>query len=199
VGQTVTFLDSSGSGRGAATIGHATGGRGSLHFTAPPGTGRRTIYAQFVLAGLPAERIAVASYRPPAPTLLAPRGLRVVRNGTRITMTFKPVAAATGYEITLTDPLTGFQRLARVHGTRVVLTRIPSTVGGTLAVRAVEPRYARVSLTTRAAVKRLTAPTSKFSKLARCSLHGRKLSCKGGTPFKIKVKNKPKPKRKAGH
>ena len=112
-GQTVAFWDST--GRAARLIGHATGAHGSLHFSAPPGGGRRTIYAQFTLAGLPAERIAVAHYLPPAPTLATPRGLQVTRKGNRLTISFKPVTDATGYEITLTDPLTGYQHLTRTR------------------------------------------------------------------------------------
>ena len=76
--QTVTFWDST-RGGAATAIGHATGGSGTLHFTAAPGDTRRTIYAQFTLDGMSAERINVASYRPPAPTLATPRHLRVTR------------------------------------------------------------------------------------------------------------------------
>jgi hypothetical protein len=167
-----------------------------LHFSAPPGGGRRTIYAQFTLAGLPAERITIAHYLPPAPTLAPPRGLQVTRKGTRLTISFKPVTDATGYEITLTDSLTGYQHLTSTHRHRLVLTRIATTVGGTLAVRAVEPRYARASLTTRVSVKRLATPSSKFSKLGKCRLRSRKLTCAGGPPIKVKFKVRPKPKRK---
>ena len=82
-----------------------------------------------------------------------------------------------------------------------MLTRIASTFGGTLAVRAVDPKYARASLTARASVKRLATPHSQFIKLAKCRLRSRKLTCTGGAPIKIRfrVKPKPKPKRKHKH
>src|ERR1700722_17568332 len=67
--QTVTFWDTA-TGGAARPIGHVNGGgRGKLRFTAPPGDRRRTLYAQFALEGIPAERIPVATYQPPAPTL----------------------------------------------------------------------------------------------------------------------------------
>jgi hypothetical protein len=191
--QTVTFWDTN-PGGGATKIGHVNGGgNGQIHFAAPPGDRRRTIYAQFTLNGLPAERLTVAHYQPPAPTLAKPRGLRASRHGTRITVSWKPVPNATSYDVVLTDRITGSQRLTRTRRHTVVLTKVPLTVGGVLSVRAVEPKYARASLTSSATVKRLTAPRSHFRKLGHCKLtkHARKLTCTGGPPApKHKAKHK---------
>jgi hypothetical protein len=191
--QTVSFWDTN-PGGAATRIGHVNGGgKGQIRFTAPPGDRRRTIYAQFTLNGLPAERMTVGSYKPPAPTLPRPRDVRASRHQSRIIVSWKPVAGATGYEVVLTDRLTGAQRITRTRRHHVVLTKVPPTVGGVISVRAVEPRYARASLTTSAQIKRLAMPKSHFAKLGKCKLskHGHKLSCTGGPP----VKHRPKPKK----
>jgi hypothetical protein len=186
--QTVTFWDTI-AGHVSRPIGHARGGRGTVRFSAPPGNGRRTIYAQFTLAGLPAERIAVAHYLPPAATLSKPRHLKVTRSKKRVTARWTRVAGATGYEVTVSDSRTGFQRMFRARRPRLVIKSIPLTVGGTLAVRAVDPKYARASLITAISLKRVASPSSKFSKLGKCKLSRSKLKCTGG-PTKT-----PKPKR----
>jgi hypothetical protein len=192
--QTVTFVDS-GTGRAATSIGKVSGGgHGTLRFTAPPGRGRHTIYAQFSLAGLPAERIAVAHYTPPSPTLATPRHLHATRRKTRLTVSWGSVTDATAYEVTLTDQHTGRQRLVRARAPHVAITGVPPTFGGTLAVRAVEPRYARASLTARTSLKRLATPVSPFKKLGKCKVSKKhKLSCTGGPAIK-KTKTKAKPK-----
>jgi hypothetical protein len=190
--QTVTFWDTN-PGGAATKIGNVNGGgRGELHFTTPPGDRRRTIYAQFALNGLPAERLTVAHYQPPAPTLAKPRDLRATRHKTRITVSWKPVPNATSYDVVLTDRITGSQRLTRTRRHTVVLTKVPLTVGGVVTVRAVEPKYARASLTTSVTVKRLTAPPNHFRKLGRCKLtkHARKLTCTGGPPARKHHKGK---------
>ena len=68
--QRVRFVDIGPTGsRELGTI--SGGGRGTLKFTAVPGTGVHRIEAQFQLAGLEAERITVARFRPPSTTLAA--------------------------------------------------------------------------------------------------------------------------------
>ena len=195
-GQTVTFWDSS-RGGAAHPIGHVRGGSGALHFTAAPGDKRRTIYAQFTLDGMAAERINVASYEPPAATLATPGHLRASRAKTRVTVSWTPVADAAAYEVTLTDGLTGYQRFVRTRSHRLTLTRIPLTAGGTVAVRAIDPRYNRASRVTSASIKRVTMPTSRFRKLGHCTMRKRKLTCTGGPAVKNKpVKKQPVKKKK---
>ena len=82
-GQRITFLDQTASGASRA-IGTVKGGRGRLRFSPAPGRGRHQVIAQFELDGLPAERKTVARFRPPAPRLGRPRGLRVLRRGARL-------------------------------------------------------------------------------------------------------------------
>jgi hypothetical protein len=199
--QTVTFWDGS-TGGAAKAIGHVRGGgSGTLHFSAAPGDRRRTIYAQFTLDGMSAERITVASYQPPRPTLATPRGLRVTRHKTRLTASWRPVPGATGYEVTLTDRLTGYQRFARSRRPRLVLSRVPLIAGGTVAVRAVDRRYARAGLTASVVISRLAMPANRFRKLGHCKLRKRKLTCTGGPPAKAKKQKPPvhkKKKKKSG-
>jgi hypothetical protein len=195
--QTVTFWDTN-LGGAATKIGHVNGGgKGQLHFATPPGDRRRTIYAQFTLDGLPAERMTVAHYQPPAPTLSTPRDLRVKRTKTGVKASWHSVPGATKYEIVLTDNTTGYQHLVSTGHHAIVLKGIPRTIGGTLTVRALDKF--RQSLTAKASFKRLAAPTSRFSKLARCKLGKRKITCTGGPEVKKPkkpVKKKPKKPKK---
>jgi hypothetical protein len=200
-GQTVTFLDSN-SGAAATPIGHVSGGgRGTLHFLAPPGNRRRTIYAQFTLDGLPAERVTVAHYQPPSPTLPAPQQVKLVRHSTSLTVSWKAVRDATGYEIALTDRLTGRQVHAHARGNRVLLTHVPKSTGGTLSVQAVESRFGRTSTATSVSLTRVTMPTNRFRALGHCTKgkktkRGTPLKCTGGPATKASakpVKAKPKP------
>lgn len=57
------------------------GGKGHITWKPAPGSRQRTIVAQFELAGLPAERLRVARFSPPAPTLGRPGRLRVKHRG----------------------------------------------------------------------------------------------------------------------
>jgi hypothetical protein len=188
--QTVTFSDMN-TGGAAQKIGTVHGGgKGQIRFTPAPGRGRRTVVARFTLAGLPAERMTVAHFRPPKPELPTPRGLRLTRHKKKITIAWRAVPGATHYEVVLTDRTTGYQHLTVTRHHAIELTGLPLTVGGTVTVRATD--QLRQSLTTSATVKRLSNPTSRFQKLGRCKLAKRKLTCTGGPPAKHKPKPKPK-------
>jgi hypothetical protein len=196
--QTVTFWDTN-PGGAATKIGHVNGGgKGQIHFTAPPGDRRRTIYAQFTLSGLPAERITVAHYQPPKPELPTPKGLHVVRKRTRLMVSFDRVPGALKYEVVITSRSTGYQRLTTTRANGLVLTRIPLSVGGTVTVRALD--QLRQSLTASRPFKALAAPASAFRKLGHCKLQKHKLRCTGGPPAKHKPKpKKPKKPKKSKH
>ncbi len=162
-GQKVTFVEltAGGAGRTAGTV--AGGGRGSLRFSPAPGTGRRTIVAEFELAGVPAERITVARFSPPSPRLGRVRRLRVRRAGGRIRASWAPVAEATAYEVGVTT--TGSeQRRRRVRSTSLRLV-IPRSSAGRVTVRAVG--FLRQGAPASAAFRRLSRPPNRLRKLAR--------------------------------
>jgi hypothetical protein len=176
--QTVTFWDIS-HGNAGTVIGRVSGGgSGRIRFAPAPGSHRRTIVAQFTLAGLPAERVTVATYKPPPAQLPSPRRLRVTRHKTRLAASWRPVSVAKRYEVVVTSR-DGFQRLATTRGHAIILKRIPLSAGGRLTVRAVD-RF-RQSVTTGAPFKRLAASRSAFGKLEHCKVRKRRISCTGGS------------------
>jgi hypothetical protein len=192
--QTVTFSEIN-TGGAAQEIGTVHGGgKGHIRFTPAPGKGRRTIVAQFTLAGLAAERITVAHFNPPKPELPTPGGLRVTRHKKKLTITWRAVAGATKYDVVLTDGTTGYQHLATTRHHTLQLTGVPLTVGGTVTVRATD--QLRQSLTASVKVKRLSNPTSQFQKLGHCKLAKKKLTCTGGPKAKKPKKHKPPAKKK---
>jgi len=143
----VTFIESAAGAR--RTIGTVTGGgRGSLRFTPAPGRGRRTIEAQFELAGMPAERLTVTSFSPPSPRLARPARVRANRRGTTLRVSWSRVRGAARYEV-VTNLRSGTQRLTKTRRTRVTLRRIRRSDGGRVRVRAMaelkqgKPRAAR--------------------------------------------------------
>jgi hypothetical protein len=178
--QTVTFSDvnTGGAAKAIGTI-HG-GGKGTLRFTPAPGRGRRSIVAQFTLAGMPAERLTVAHYRPPSPQLPTPTHVRAVRHRTRLLISWRRVAGATRYDIVITDRGTGYQRLVATRGDSVVVTHIPLSVGGRVTVRATAGY--RLSLAAGVSVRRLASPKNSFAQLGKCKLRKRKISCVGGPP-----------------
>jgi hypothetical protein len=197
--QTVVFsdLNTGGAQQKIGTV-HG-GGQGHISFTPAPGRGRRSVVARFTLAGLPAERMTVAHFRPPKPELPTPRGLRLTRHRKNIDVTWLAVPGATHYEVVLTDRTTGYQRLTVTRHHTLTLTRVALTVGGTITVRALD--QLRQSLTARATIKRLSNPASRFQRLGRCKLGKKKITCKGGPPAKRKPKPRPKhrKKKRSGH
>ena len=132
--QRVTFIESAVGGK--RTIGTVTGGgRGSLRFTPAPGRGRRTIEAQFELAGMPAERLTVARFSPPSPRLARPTRVRAKRRGKTLVVSWSRVRGAARYEV-VTNLRSGTQRLAKTGRTRVAVRGIRRSDGGRVRVRA---------------------------------------------------------------
>jgi hypothetical protein len=85
-------------------IGQVTGGgAGAIRFTpAPAAAGRRRIVAQVEQYGHPREETTVASYlAPPPPRLVSPGALRAARRGGSLKLTWRPVAGAGAYAITI--------------------------------------------------------------------------------------------------
>ena len=131
--QRVTFIEVDGQVR--RVIGVVNGsGKGHITWKPAPGSRRRTIVAQFELAGLPAERLTVAKFSPPAPTLGRPGRLRVKHRGKTVVASWRRVPGATGYQLVI-DISGG--RQARLKTTRTgVRIAVPKTSAGRLFVRA---------------------------------------------------------------
>jgi hypothetical protein len=145
--QRVTFIETAaGAKRMIGTV--AGGGRGSLRFSPAPGRGRRTIEAQFELAGMPAERLTLARFAPPSPRLERPARVRAKRRGKALVVRWSRVRGAERYEV-VTNLRNGTQRLSKTRRTRVTLRRIRRSDGGRVRVRAMaelkqgKPRAAR--------------------------------------------------------
>jgi hypothetical protein len=174
-GQTVTFkeLDKGGTTKVIGTVSNP--GQGQIRFSPAPGKGRRTIEAQFELQGMSAERLPVTTFRPPAPTLPSPRGLRVKRARTNVTISWKSVAGATLYEVGVTSK-TGFQRFTTTRRQHLVVKQVPKSAAGAVTVRAID--RTRQSVTAAKPLRALAAPTRKFKRLGRCTVAKRKITCR---------------------
>jgi hypothetical protein len=135
-GQVVTFREVSPSV--TKTLGRARGAHGSLTFRPSFGRGgKRRIVAHVEQNGLPRTELDVASFRAAAPrTLKAPRGVKLVRRGERLTATWKRVAGAVGYSV---DVETADHRAIHydVKSRRVVVKRMFDPRASRVTVRAV--------------------------------------------------------------
>jgi hypothetical protein len=110
------------------------GGRGRLSFTPAPGNDRRTIIAQFELAGLPAETIKIATFKPPSPRLGTPARLKITRRGHTLRVSWGSVAGATSYQIVAR--LSTGERVVRTRRRVISLNRIQRFDGGLVSVLA---------------------------------------------------------------
>jgi hypothetical protein len=134
VDQRVTFIEQAhGGSRIIGTING--GGRGQLTFTPAPGNDRRTIIAQFELAGLPAETVRLASFAPPSPRLGKPTRLKIARHGLALDVSWNAVAGATSY--TIVARLSSGERIVRTHRRAISLRRVPRSDSGLVSVLAV--------------------------------------------------------------
>ncbi|MEA2387344.1 MAG: hypothetical protein QOG41_117, partial [Thermoleophilaceae bacterium] len=136
--QRVTFLDT-GRGGAARPIGTvAGGGHGKLHFAAVPGAGRRTVVAEFELAGLEAERVTVAHFDSPPAKLPKPKHVKARHKGSKVSVSWRGVARAKSYEVVV-RLATGGARTLRTKSHHARVGRVPKWAGGTVSVRAVSP------------------------------------------------------------
>jgi hypothetical protein len=150
-------------------------GRGEVRFSPAPGKARRHIEAQFVLDDIPAERKTVTSFGPPAPGLAKPRGVRVKRAKTNVTISWRRVSSATRYEVAITSR-TGFQRFVTTRKRSLVLKKVPKSATGTVTVRAIDTF--RQSQPTATRLKPLAGRTSSFRKAKRCTVGKKKVTCR---------------------
>jgi len=168
-GQRVTFVEK-GQG-GSRTIGTVSGGRGQLAFSPAPGSDRRTVEAQFELAGVPAERLTVARFAPPSARLGRPGRLLVRRAGDRLRVSWLPVSGATSYTV-LTTLATGAQRATTTRRNSATIRPVTPTSGGLVAVRAVASMRQGSVRTARFKATAPPAPT-RFGPLPRLKKRGR--------------------------
>jgi hypothetical protein len=115
------------------------GGRGRLSFTPAPGNDRRTVIAQFELAGLPAETVKVASFAPPPPHLGKVLSLRVSRRALSLHISWGAVPGATGYEV-VGRLAAGSERFVRTRRRSISLGHVARFDHGLISVRAVAPQ-----------------------------------------------------------
>ena len=139
-GQVVHFEEvAAGGGRRIVT---ATGRRGTVRFSPADGPrGKRRIVALVESYGKPRANVDVASYTAPAPARPAqPRGVKLSRKGSRVTVTWRPATRAARYLVraTLSDGrrlllfATGKKRSVRISG-------VPSATRGTIRVAGLRP------------------------------------------------------------
>ena len=143
--QQVRFIEHIAHGGSRIIGGVNGGGRGQLRFTPAPGNDRRTIIAQFQLAGLPAETLTIASFKPPSPRLATPRHLTVSRRRLALRVSWGPAAGATSY--TVVARLASGERVVRTHRRTISLAHVPASDGGVISVLAVATmRHGRAAL-----------------------------------------------------
>ena len=133
--QRVTFVEQArGGSRIIGTING--GGHGRLGFSPVPGVDHRTVIAQFELAGLPAESVKVASFTPVSPRLTNVTGLKLVRHGLSLAVSWRSVPGATGYDLVARLSSSG-ERLVRTRGHSISLHGVARYDSGPISVRAI--------------------------------------------------------------
>jgi PKD repeat protein len=135
-GQEVTFIERDQRGN-VFTIGRARSRAGTLSFTPTALLGlKRTIVGEVTQDGHPREDDTLLHYRAPTPAPLpAPRGLRAARAGGGLRVSWRRVAGAEAYAVTvkLADHTTRFAQAAKGSST---FAAFPSGTAATVQVRA---------------------------------------------------------------
>ena len=138
----------------------AGGGAGAIRFTpAPAAAGRRQIIAEVEQYRHPREETTVASYlAPPPPRLVSPAALRAARSAGALKLTWRPVAGAGAYAITIHTsdrrtvstvvprPRFTLLRFGAATTARVTVTPLDATSRGPttrIMIRAARPRPSR--------------------------------------------------------
>jgi hypothetical protein len=172
-------------------VGSTTGGRGRVRFRSAPGSGRRTILAQFSLDGINVERKRVTTFKPQSPLMARPKGVRLSRKGARLRVSWKRVTGATAYEVAVT-PASRRMVFARTRGRRASLS-VPGWDSGQVTVRAIDDL--RQSPTAGRRFKAIQKRPSAFRSFPRCKVSKKKINC-GKTKTKVRAKSKAKGKAK---
>jgi hypothetical protein len=139
-GQKVRFEERAPGAKAAASLGYAKGTKGRIRFAPASGPrGRRTIVALVESYGTPRATLKVASYTAPAPARPAtPKGLRVTRKGTTLTVSWKRVSPGISrYRliVRLGDGRSVLL-LPTARQTRATVPGVAAAVGATAALRA---------------------------------------------------------------
>ncbi len=139
-GQQVVFAERQADG-GFHEIGAATGRHGTLLFTPSPNLGRsRTIEAMVSQDGHPREDAVITHFGFLPRALPAPGGLRLLRRGGALEISFRPVAGAAGYSlgVRLSDGRSLYLKLpASAHRARIAA--VPSNLSGAVTLAALMP------------------------------------------------------------
>lgn len=121
-------------GRDEPVIGTATGGRGRIRFSIPPGRGRRQIVAAVYKGRVPSQTVTVAWVSPPRQRRLPKvRGIRLRRTKGGFTLRFRRVRGAQAYlvKVGLKD---GTREQFRTTATQLAVGGIYPEVGGVVTV-----------------------------------------------------------------
>ena len=183
--QKVVFSEVTASGA-AQVIGSTAGGKGKIRFRSAPGSGRRTILAQFSLDGINAERKRVTTFKPQSPVMARPKGIKLSRKGARVRVSWKRVTGATAYEVAVT----GASRrmvFARTRGRRATL-KVPAWDKGRVTVRAIDDL--RQSPVAGRRFKAVAKRPSAFRSFPRCKVSKKKINCGKSKAKKKKAKKK---------
>jgi hypothetical protein len=139
-GQQVVFAEH---GRGAnQTIGTVSGGRGVIRFRPEGGpAGPRGIIARITINGIPVGTRTVAHYHAPGPIRAArPTGLRLVRQRSRLQLTWRRARGAARYSVGIS--LSDGRRLSFKTSARrrsIVVTHVPDYIAAKATVRGLSP------------------------------------------------------------
>lgn len=147
-GQQVSFVDAH-KGHGFRVLGQAHGSQGTIAFSPSSDLGRRhEIVAWVTQDGHPREDVTLVHYTtPPPPALPAPRGLKAVRHGRAVTVSWQAIPGAAGY--TLTVHLSNGVRQHYALGVRGpgkgrrLTLSIPSYLGARVGIAAQAPGRGR--------------------------------------------------------
>ena len=135
-GQHVTFVERSADAFGR--IGTAKSARGEIAFTPASGrAGRREIVAIVDNGGVPAETIAVTSYRAQAPVRLRAPRVRVRRQGARLVASWGRVSGAREYRVTARLPRDGRRLFFATAKTSLSIKGIEGEDSGLITVTAI--------------------------------------------------------------
>jgi hypothetical protein len=173
--QKVTFQEVE-PGGAAKAIGTTTKAAGRIKWSSAPGKGRRKVFAQFTLAGVPAERKLLTTFKPQSPVLPRPRGVRVQRNRKGLVVSWRKVAGAKHYEVAVAMK-SHRMAFASTRQTHALVKHVPSWAGGRVSVRALDDLRQGNPSAARAFRGKGKQP-SGLRPLSRCNVKKHKIRCR---------------------
>jgi hypothetical protein len=173
--QKVTFQEVE-PGGAAKTIGTTTRTSGQVAWDSAPGRGRRKVFAQFSLAGIPAERKLVTTFKPQSPVLPRPVRVRVRRTRKGLAVSWRKVAGARRYEVAVALT-TARMAFASTHREHVVVKHVPRWAAGRVTVRALDDLRQGLPSASRR-FRGVGRQPSPLRPLAHCRVKKRKVACR---------------------